>query len=68
LVEQHFMKQETRLGSAKYAALHEASVRNGVFVHVPENQIIDGTIEVHHWISGGVTIFPHTLIVTGKSS
>jgi Fe-S cluster assembly protein SufD len=68
LVEQHFMKQETRLGSAKYAALHEASVKNGVFVHVPENQIIDGTIEVHHWISGGVTIFPHTLVVTGKSS
>jgi Fe-S cluster assembly protein SufD len=68
LVEQHFMKQETRLGSAKYAALHEVSVRNGLFVHVPENQAIDGTIEVHHWISGGVTIFPHTLVVTGKSS
>lgn len=68
LVEQHFMKQETRLGSAKYAALHEASVRNGLFVSVPENQIVDGTIEVHHWISGGVTVFPHTLVVTGKSS
>jgi len=68
LVERHFMKQETRLGSAKYAALHEASVKNGLFVHVPENQTVDGTIEVHHWISGGVTIFPHTLVVTGKSS
>lgn len=68
LVEQHFMKQETRLGSAKFAALHEASVRNGLFVHVPANETIEGTIEVHHWISGGVTIFPHTLIVTGKSS
>ena len=68
LVEKHFMKQETRLGSAKYAALHEASVKNGLFVHVPENQIVEGTIEVHHWVSGGVTIFPHTLIVTGKSS
>lgn len=68
LVEQHFMRQETRLGSAKYAALHEASVRNGLFVHVPENVSIEGTIEVHHWISGGVTVFPHTLVVTGKSS
>jgi Fe-S cluster assembly protein SufD len=68
LVERHFMKQETRLGSAKYAALHEASVRNGLFVNVPENQTVDGTIEVHHWISGSVTIFPHTLIVSGKSS
>lgn len=68
LVEQHFMKQETRLGSAKYAALHEASVRNGLFVFVPENTEVEGTIEAHHWISGGVTVFPHTLVVTGKSS
>jgi len=68
LVEQHFMKQETRLGSAKYSALHEASVKNGIFVHVPENVEVAGAIEVHHWISGGVTVFPHTLIVTGKSA
>ncbi len=68
LVEEHFMKQETRLGSAKFAALHEASVKNGLFVHVPDNIQIEGTIEAHHWISGGVTVFPHTLIVTGKSA
>lgn len=68
LVEQHFMKQETRLGSAKYAALHEASVKNGLFVHVPDNTEIQGTIEVHHWVCGETTVFPHTLIVTGKSS
>jgi Fe-S cluster assembly protein SufD len=30
---------------------------------------VEGTIEVHHWITGANTvIFPHTLIVTGKSS
>jgi Fe-S cluster assembly protein SufD len=68
LVEAHFMKQETRLGSAKYAALHEASVKNGLFVHVPNNIEIDGSIEVHHWISGENIVFPHTLIVTGKSA
>jgi Fe-S cluster assembly protein SufD len=68
LVEAHFMKQETRLGSAKFAALHEASVKNGIFVHVPENVVVAGTIEIHHWISGQTTVFPHTLIVTGKSS
>lgn len=67
LVEEHFMKQETRLGSAKYSALHEASLSNGLFVHVPDNVEIDGTIEVHHWLGGdGSMIFPHTLIVTGK--
>ncbi|MGJ8643149.1 MAG: SufB/SufD family protein [Luteolibacter sp.] len=68
LVEAHFMKQETRLGSAKYAALHEASVTNGLFIHVPDGVVVDGTIEAHHWISGETTAFPHTLIVTGKSS
>jgi Fe-S cluster assembly protein SufD len=68
LVEAHFMKQETRLGSAKYAALHEASVKNGLFVHVPDGVEVEGSIEIHHWLSGEATVFPHTLIVTGKSS
>lgn len=68
LVEAHFMKQETRLGSAKYSALHEASLKNGLFVQIPDNVEIAGTIEAHHWISGETTVFPHTLIVTGKSS
>lgn len=68
LVEAHFMKQETRLGSAKYAALHEASVTNGLFVHVPEKIEVQSPIEIHHWISGSLTSFPHTLIITGKSS
>lgn len=69
LVQEHFMKQETRLGSAKFAALHEASLTNGLFVHVSNNLEVEGTIEVHHWIAGENTvIFPHTLVVTGKSS
>ena len=68
LVEQHFMKQENRLGSAKYAALHETSVKNGIFIHVPDNVEVQGSIEIHHWISGETTVFPHTLIITGKSA
>jgi Fe-S cluster assembly protein SufD len=69
LVEQHFMKQETRLGSAKFAAWHEANVSDGLFVHTGDNVKIPDVIEVHHWISGKNTvIFPHTLVVTGKSS
>ena len=69
LVAAHFMKQETRLGSAKFAAWHEASVSNGLFVHTGDDIEVEGTIEVHHWISGKNTvIFPHTLVVTGKSS
>ena len=65
LVEAHFMKQETRLGSAKFAALHEANVTNGLFIHVPKNVEVEGVIEAHHWIDGANTMaFPHTLIVT----
>ena len=69
LVQAHFMKQETRLGSAKFAELHEASLTNGLFVYVSDKVEVEGTIEVHHWIAGENTvIFPHTLIITGKSS
>jgi Fe-S cluster assembly protein SufD len=69
LVEAHFMKQETRLGSAKFTALHEANLRNGLFVYVPAHVEIWGAIEVFHWISGENTaIFPHTLIVTGENA
>ncbi|MCW1887454.1 Fe-S cluster assembly protein SufD [Luteolibacter flavescens] len=69
LVREHFMKQDTRLGSAKWTALHEANLRNGLFVHVPAGVEVEGTIEVFHWISGdGVAIFPHTLIVTGANA
>ena len=69
LVQAHFMKQETRLGSAKFAALHEASLTNGLFVYVPDQVEITGAIEAHHWITGENTvIFPHTLIVTGQSA
>jgi len=69
LVAAHFMQQQTRLGSAKFAALHEASVANGLFVHVGDHVAVEGTIEVHHWISGsGTLVFPHTLVVTGTGS
>ncbi|GAA5481454.1 Fe-S cluster assembly protein SufD [Haloferula sargassicola] len=69
LVEKNFMREDTRLGSAKWAALHEARVSNGLFVHVPEGVEVEGTIEVFHWIAGDkAAIFPHTLIVTGANS
>ena len=67
LVEAHFMKQETRLGSAKYAAWHEASLTNGMFIHVPDDVEVAHPIEIHHWLAGDNTvIFPHTLVVTGS--
>jgi Fe-S cluster assembly protein SufD len=66
LVAAHFMQQETRLGSAKFAALHEASLTNGMFIHVPDNLEVPEAIEIHHWLSGkNSLIFPHTLVITG---
>ena len=69
LVREHFMKRDTRLGSAKWTALHEANLRNGLFVFVPANVEVAGTIEVFHWIEGENTVvFPHTLVVTADNA
>lgn len=69
LVQQHFMQRETRLGSAKFTALHKANVKSGLFVYVPDNVKVDQPIEVSHVIAGASQIaFPHTLIITGKNA
>ncbi len=69
LVREHFMLRDTRLGSVKWTALHEANVSNGLFVHVPAGVEVEGTIEVFHWLAGDKAVsFPHTLIVTGANS
>jgi len=69
LVQEHFMKSETRLGSAKFAALHKANVKSGLFVYVPDGVKVEQPIEVSHTISGSNKIaFPHTLIITGKNA
>ncbi|MGB0775108.1 MAG: Fe-S cluster assembly protein SufD [Akkermansiaceae bacterium] len=67
LVQQHFMQQETQLGSAKYAAWHKANVQSGLFVYVPDGVKVERPIEVTHTLSESNKVaFPHTLIVTGK--
>lgn len=69
LVKEHFMRRDTRLGSPKWTALHEARLSNGLFVHVPDHVEVQGTIEVFHWLCGDDSaVFPHTLIVTGANS
>lgn len=66
LVERHFMRQETKLGSAKFAALHAANASSGLFVFVPDNVEVKLPVEVVHWLDGENTIiFPHTLVVCG---
>lgn len=69
LVQKHFMQSEARLGSAKFAALHQAHVSSGMFVYVPDGVVVEEPIEVFHWLSGDhIITFPHTLVVTGQNA
>ena len=69
LVQKHFMAQEAKLGSAKYAALHRSGPVNGVFVRVPKNLEVAQPIEIFHWVEGeNSAVFPHTLVVCERNS
>jgi len=64
LVETHFMRRETPLGSAKFAALHEANTLSGVFIHAEKGAVPEHPVEVIHYFSGDqVACFPHTLVI-----
>ena len=69
ILQRYFMKAEFRLGSAKFAALHQAHVSSGMFIYVPDGVEVQDPIEISHWITGDqVVAFPHTLVVTGKNA
>ncbi|MEX1110850.1 MAG: Fe-S cluster assembly protein SufD [Chthoniobacterales bacterium] len=69
LVEKHFMAQETKLGSAKYAALHRSGPVNGVFIRVPKDLEVPHPIEIFHWVEGAeAAVFPHTLVICERYS
>ena len=64
LLREHFMAQPQKLGSAKFAALHEAFVEDGAFIHVPRGVEVDKPIIVVHAAPGaGSAVFPHTLVI-----
>ena len=45
LFRRHFMSQPATLGSAKFAALHEAFVRSGTFLYVPRGVEVELPLE-----------------------
>src|ERR1700691_2351978 len=64
LLREHFMAQPQKLGSAKFAALHEAFVQDGAFIFVPRGVLVEKPIFVVHSVSGaGTAVFPHTLVI-----
>src|SRR5436853_3456453 len=67
LFRKYFMSTEATLGSAKFAALHQAMVSNGTFLFVPRGVEIEQPIEIFHWLRhDNVAIFPHLLLVTDE--
>src|ERR1043166_4880703 len=67
LFRRHFMAQPATLGSAKFAALHEAFVISGTFVYVPKGIEIELPIEIFHWLHGEKSsVFPHTLLIADE--
>jgi Fe-S cluster assembly protein SufD len=67
LFRKHFMSQPATLGSAKFAALHQALVSSGTFLYVPRGVEIELPIEIFHWLNGeNSSAFPHLLLVTDE--
>jgi len=67
LFRKHFMSQPATLGSAKFAALHQALVSSGTFLYVPRGVEIELPIEIFHWLrSENTSVFPHLLLVTDE--
>ncbi|MEY2497729.1 MAG: Fe-S cluster assembly protein SufD [Verrucomicrobiota bacterium] len=69
LFRRHFMAQPATLGSAKFAALHEAFVKSGTFLYVPRGVEVELPIEIFHWLHGeNSAVFPHTLLIADELS
>ncbi len=69
LVREHLLAQPARLGSEKFAALHEAFLEDGAFIFVPKGVTVGLPISVFHYAAGsGIALFPHTLVVAAENA
>jgi len=69
LFRRHFMAQPATLGSAKFAALHQAWVSSGTFVYVPRGVEVELPIEIFHWLHGeNAAVFPHIILIAEELS
>src|SRR5882724_6668009 len=67
LFRKHFMSQPAVLGSARFAALHQALVSSGTFLYIPRGVEIELPIEIFHWLYGeNASVFPHLLLVADE--
>lgn len=69
LVREHLLAQPSRLGSEKFAALHEAFLDDGAFVFVPKGVEMELPVGVFHYAVGSAAaVFPHTLVVAEENA
>jgi Fe-S cluster assembly protein SufD len=69
LVREHLLAQPPKLGSPKFAALHEAFLADGAFIYVPRDVQVDLPIGVFsHAIGATSAVFPHTLVVLAENA
>jgi Fe-S cluster assembly protein SufD len=67
LVRQYFMTQAVQVGEGKFAALHGAFWRGGVFLYVPRNVVAAAPLHSALWATSGRT-FTHTLVVLDEGA
>jgi Fe-S cluster assembly protein SufD len=69
LVREHLLAQPPKLGSPKFAALHEAFLADGAFIYVPRDVQVALPIGVFsHAIGATSAVFPHTLVVLAENA
>lgn len=69
LVKAHLLAQPSKLGSDKFAALHEAFLEDGAFIYVPKGVTATLPVGVFHYASGaGAAVFPHTLVIAEENA
>src|SRR5215510_5099273 len=63
----YFMSTEATLGSAKFAALHQALVSSGTFLYLPRGVEIEQPVDIFHWLRhDNMAVFPHLLLVADE--
>ncbi len=68
-LERHLATPDTGLGGTKFAALHQAQLRDAVVVKVSEKTEVADPVEIVHWLSGeNASAFPRTIILAGTRS
>ncbi len=67
LVKAHFMNEAVPVTDGKFAALHGAFWRGGVFLYVPKNVQASAPLHSALWSTAGKT-FTHTLVVIERGA